>query len=117
MRNNFCSQLQATKDLVISACPKSTSGRCTYSEFAYWQWASSYFTLNPSLELNVKSVALIDDSIFGFPEISYFKDHFMEKTASNPKVQAAFKDVSFGDPYKEDTKFYSWLFYLPDVDY
>jgi hypothetical protein len=50
----------------------------------------------PALELNVPSVASIDDSIFGFPEISYFKTYFLDKTKSNPKIQADFKDVNFG---------------------
>jgi len=83
MRKNFCSQLDATVKFVMSACPRSKEGLCTVSEFAYWQWASSYYTLNPALELNQPSVALIDDSIFGWPEINYFKMHFMEKTKSS----------------------------------
>ena len=86
MSKNFCSELKTTVDFVKSACPRSKQGKCTTSEFAYWQWASSYFTLNPALELNVPSVALIDDSIFGQPEINYFKMNFMEKTKANANV-------------------------------
>jgi len=52
MQKNFCDKLEKTVSLVVSACPKSKSGKCTVSEFAYWQWASSYYTMNPALELN-----------------------------------------------------------------
>lgn len=62
-------------------------------------------------------MAEIDDSIFGWPEISYFKDYFLDKISSNPKASAAFKDVNFGNPYDANVHYYSHLFYLPDADY
>lgn len=117
MKKNFCSELQATVDLVVGSCPWSKSGKCTVAEFAFWQWASSAMTLNPSLKLNVVSVAMVDDSIFGFPEFNYFKIHFMEKTKSNANVQNAFKDINMGDPKSSSGNFYSELFYIPDPDY
>lgn len=117
MKKNFCSELQATVDLVVGSCPWSKSGKCTVAEFAFWQWASSAMTLNPSLKLNVVSVAMVDDSIFGFPEFNYFKIHFMEKTKSNANVQNAFKDFNMGDPKSSSGNFYSELFYIPDPEY
>jgi len=53
--------------------------------------------LLPSLDLNVISVAKIDDSIFGFPEINYFKkSYFMESIIDNDYATSKFKDVNFG---------------------
>jgi hypothetical protein len=117
MKNNFCDMLASTQDLVVAACPISETGKCTYSEFAYWQWASSYFTMLPALEIMEPTVANIDDSIFGFPEISYFKTHFMEKIASSEAATKEFKDINFGNPRDPKTKFYSHLFFLPEADF
>ena len=81
MKDNFCHQLDSNIKLIISSCPRALNGDCTFSDFAYWQWANSYFTQLPALDLNVESVALVDPEmrIVGWPEISYFRSTIMEK--------------------------------------
>ena len=72
----------------------------------------------PALELNVISVASIDDSIFGYPEINYFKKSlFMPAIKDNAYATSKFKDVNFGEAKNVDTKYYSHLFHLPEEEY
>lgn len=112
--NNFCSIVQHTTKFLMAACPKKGSEPCDSSDFAYWQWASSYFTKLPALGLNKESVSQIDDTILGYPEINYFKPAFLAKL-NNTQHQGVFDSVNFGGPDSQIN--YSHLFFLPSRTY
>ena len=112
--NNFCAIVDKTVKLLQSACPKMDSHLCDSSDFAYWQWSSSYFTMLPALGLNKESVAQIDDTILGYPEISYFKTAFLKKMKGT-KYEGVFDNVSYGSPKSNIN--YGHLFYLPPRDF
>lgn len=97
-----------------SACPKKEKKLCDAHDFAYWQWTASYFTILPALGLNKESVAQIDDTIIGYPEINYFKPAFLKKI-ENSIHKGEFDSVNFGLP--NSTVTYAHLFFLPPKDY
>lgn len=112
--NNFCSIVDRTVDLLKSSCPKQGSERCNSADFAYWQWSNSYFTRLPALGLNKDSVSQIDDTIMGFPEISYFKQN-LEKKLKGSINEKQFDGVDFGSPKGKEE--FSYLFYIPPTDF
>ena len=112
--NNFCSIVQSTTKFLMAACPKKGSKEWDSSDFAYWQWANSYFTKLPALGLNKDSVAQLDDTIIGYPEINYFMPVFLKKL-NNTQYQGVFDSVNFGSPKSEIN--YSHLFFLPPRTY
>lgn len=112
--NNFCAIVDNTIKLLQSACPKKGSHLCDASDFAYWQWTDSYFTKLPALGIGKESVAQVDPTIVGYPEINYFKPKFLDKL-KNSTYKEQFDKVNFGSPDSEVN--YSHLFYLPPRDY
>jgi hypothetical protein len=112
--NNFCAIVDKTTKLLISACPKMGKEPCNAGDFAYWQWASSYFTKLPALGLGVDSVAQIDPTILGYPEMSYFKQNF-EKQLNGSQNEGVFDGIDFGSPSSD--KEYTHLFYIPAKDW
>ena len=112
--NNFCAIVDKTTKLLISACPKMGKEPCNAGDFAYWQWSTSYFTKLPALGLGVDSVAQIDPTILGYPEMSYFKQNF-EKQLIGGKNEGVFDGIDFGSPSSD--KEYTHLFYIPAKDW
>lgn len=112
--HNFCSIVDKTTKLLQASCPKMDSELCDASDFAYWQWASSYFTKLPALGLNKDSVTQLDDTILGYPEISFFRTAFIDKL-KNSTYKNDFDKINFGSP--KAAKNYGHLFYLPPADY
>lgn len=112
--NNFCSIVANTVTFLQAACPKDDGRACDASDFAYWQWASSYFTLLPALGLNATSVTQLDDTILGYPEMSFFLPKFRE-ALKNSSHEGEFDAVNFGSPSSAVS--YSHLFYLPPRDF
>jgi hypothetical protein len=111
---NFCLIVDSTTKLLISACPKQDKSQCDYSDFAYWQWATSYFTKLPALGLNKDSVTDMDDTILGYPEMSYFKKKNLDKLKGS-KYENVFDNIDFGTP--SSNKNYVHIFYLPPADF
>lgn len=108
--NNFCAIVDKTTKLLVSSCPKMGSEPCNSADFAYWQWASSYFTKLPALGLGKDSVAQIDSTILGYPEMSYFRQNFEAKLKGSQN-EGKFNGIDFGSP--SSNKDYSHLFYIP----
>ena len=115
--NNFCAIVDNTIKLLQAACPKMGSHPWDASDFAYWQWSSSYFTKLPALGLNKESVVEIDNNTLGYPEINYFKNKEFIPTLKNKSSthKDDFEDTNFGSP-KSDVN-YAHLFYLPKNNY
>ncbi len=59
---------------------------------------------------------MLDESIKGWPEISYFKKYFLKSIEANKKMYDRFVNINFGQP-KKDSSFHTQLFYLPDPDF
>ena len=112
--NNFCSIVDSTVKFLQSACPKKGSKRWDASDFAYWQWANSYFTKLPALGLNKESVTQLDDTVLGYPEINFFIPTFLKKL-NDTQHKGEFDSINFGSPKSEIN--YSHLFFLPKRDY
>lgn len=112
--NNFCQLVDNTVTLLKSSCPKMGQERCDSSDFAYWQWANSYFTMLPALGLNKQSVSQLDSTILGYPEISYFKPAFV-KNLTGSQYEKVFDTINFGTP--SSGKSYEHIFYLPNASF
>ena len=68
----------------------------------------------PALGLDKQSVVQLDDTILGYPEISYFKPAFV-KNLTGSQYEHDFDDVNFGIPGSGAS--YQHIFYLPPADF
>lgn len=112
--NNFCAIVDQTVTFLKSACPMMDEEECDSSDFAYWQWTASYFTKLPALGLNKDSVAQIDPTILGYPEINYFKSELLRRIKGS-KYENDFNTIDFGSP--KTGRNFVHLFYLPHADF
>lgn len=107
--NNYYNNNAKTINSMIPTQPdyRNTQG------VAYWQWATGYYTKvdTPS----EPSIALVSNTVTGYPEIGYFKNYYMLPNI-NDANKLIFNDVqlynNMSDPYSN----YEYLFNLTNAE-
>ena len=74
---SFCDIVPDFERVAQNLC--ATSG-CTQNQFAFWQWATSKFTID-NLE-GALSIVTQTDTVLGYPEIHYFIEELFKKVTT-----------------------------------